>query len=131
MIPISLNFTSGIPIYVQLKEAIKTAIITGSYPQGAQLPTVRQMAVELRINANTVSRSYTELEREGVISSQQGRGTFVTLQRDINYQSLAKLEDMAARLFDEALQLGFSTEEVMAIFEHIKRTRATDTGKGY
>ena len=131
MIPISLNFTSGIPIYVQLKEAIKTAIITGSYPQGAQLPTVRQMAVELRINANTVSRSYTELEREGVISSQQGRGTFVTLHKDINYQSLAKLEDMAARLFDEALQLGFSTEEVMAIFEHIKRTRATDTGKGY
>lgn len=131
MIPIGLNYTSGVPIYVQVKEAIKNAIITGSYPQGAQLPTVRQVAVELRINANTVSRAYTELEREGVISSQQGRGTFVTLNKNIDYESLAKLEYMAETVFDQAMELGFNTDDVIAIFESIRRKRLAEAEKGY
>ncbi|MCX7781084.1 MAG: GntR family transcriptional regulator, partial [Negativicutes bacterium] len=75
MIVLNLDYTSGVPIYVQVKEALKNAIRSGTFAQGAQLPTVRQLAIQLKINANTVARAYTELERENVISSQQGRGT--------------------------------------------------------
>jgi len=65
MAPITLNYTNGIPIYVQIKEAYRNAVLTGAFAQGTQLPTVRQLAVQLKINANTVSRAYAELEREG------------------------------------------------------------------
>ena len=122
MVPINLNYTSGVPIYVQVKDAIKNAILTGAYPQGAQLPTVRQMAVELKINANTVSRAYTELEREGVLSSQQGRGTFVTLSKHIDYEKLAVLVDLARKLLKDAQTLGFSPHDVQAVLESVCRT---------
>ncbi len=75
--PFNINVDSRIPIYVQLKEAIKLAIATGKFPPGSQLPTVRQLAVQLKINANTVSRVYLELESEGVVATRQGKGTFV------------------------------------------------------
>lgn len=121
MLPITLDYTSGIPIYVQLKESIKNAIRAGAYSQGAQLPTVRQMAVQLKINANTVSRAYTELEREGVISSQQGRGTFVTLPQDIDYQKLAKLERMVEQLLRDARNIGFTADDVSAVLDNLRR----------
>ena len=109
MLPITLDHASGVPIYVQLKDAIYTAVRTGSFRQGTQLPTVRQLAVELRINANTVSRAYTELEREGVISSQQGRGTFVTLSKEIDFQKLAAINQMIDELLIPAEKIDFST----------------------
>ena len=117
MLPITLDHTSGIPIYVQLKEAINTAVRTGVFCQGAQLPTVRQMAVQLMINANTVSRAYAELEREGVISSQQGRGTFITLSKEINYYNLATMEQMVEELLAQAEKIGFDAEDVSAVLE--------------
>jgi GntR family transcriptional regulator len=121
MLPLTLDYTSGVPIYVQLKEAIKNAVRAGAYSQGAQLPTVRQMAVQLKINANTVSRAYTELEREGVISSQQGRGTFVTLPQDIDYRKLAELERMVEQLLKDAREIGFSADDVTAVLDNIRR----------
>ncbi|MHB1127723.1 MAG: GntR family transcriptional regulator [Bacillota bacterium] len=72
-----LDTHSGVPIYVQLKQQIKYAIAAGRYPPGSQLPTVRQLAVSLRVNVNTVSRVYSELEHEGVLATRQGKGTFV------------------------------------------------------
>ncbi len=123
VLQISLDYTSGVPIYIQLKEAINTAIRTGAFRQGAQLPTVRQMAVELKINANTVSRAYTELERDGVIASQQGRGTFVTLPREIDPGKLASLEQMIGELLRQAGEMGFSDEDVAAVLETAKRTK--------
>lgn len=121
MLPLTLDFASGVPIYVQLKEAIKNSIRTGAYSQGAQLPTVRQVAVQFKINANTVSRAYSELEREGVISSQQGRGTFVTLPEEFDYQKLVDLEHMVKRLLKEAKELGFTAEDVAAVLDNIRR----------
>lgn len=73
-----VNPRSGVPIYVQLKEQIKAAAAGGILPPGSQLPSVRDLAVSLTINPNTVVRAYTELEREGLLQSEQGRGTFVT-----------------------------------------------------
>ncbi len=121
LLQITLDYTSGVPIYIQLKEAINTAIRTGAFCQGAQLPTVRQMAVQLKINANTVSRAYIELEREGVIASQQGRGTFVTLSREIDRRKLASLEQMVGELLRKAGELGFTVEDVAAVLETTKR----------
>ncbi|SDF68342.1 transcriptional regulator, GntR family [Sporolituus thermophilus DSM 23256] len=129
MLPIKIDYTSGIPIYVQIKEAIQNAIRTGAYPQGAQLPTVRQLAVQLKINANTVSRAYTELEREGVISSQQGRGTFVTMPTDIDYAKLAQLEAKVVRLLEEAAALGFSAADVQAVLDNAVRQSTLLTRK--
>ncbi len=123
MLPINLDYTSGIPIYVQLKEALKNSVRTGTYSQGSQLPTVRQLAVELKINANTVSRAYAELEREGVLSTQQGRGTFVTLSQEIDYDKLAKLEKLTVRFWGDAQKLGFYDEDIQAMFESVRNKR--------
>src|SRR5438093_10587538 len=66
------------PLYAQLERSIRFAIATGKLGIGDQLPTVRQLAVDLRINANTVAKVYTELERNGVVETRRGVGTFVT-----------------------------------------------------
>lgn len=75
-----LDASSGIPLYLQLKQQIIQRIIQGDWPPGYQLPTVRQLAVDVRINVNTVSRVYQEVERDGYIRTQQGKGTFVLSQ---------------------------------------------------
>ena len=69
---------NGVPIYVQLREQILALIGRGVLKSGAQVPTMRQVAVALRIDLNTVQRAYAELERDGVLSKQRGVGTFVT-----------------------------------------------------
>src|SRR6266576_3719120 len=68
---------SPTPIYAQLDRSIRAAIATGALGAGVQLPTVRQLAVELSINANTVARVYAQLERDGILETQRGVGTFV------------------------------------------------------
>jgi GntR family transcriptional regulator len=65
------------PLYAQLERQILAAIATGHLPEGVQLPTVRQLAVDLRVNANTVARVYSQLERGGVLETRRGVGTFV------------------------------------------------------
>lgn len=77
MIEWQLDLQSGVPLYLQLKQRIIQRIIQGTWPPGHQLPTVRQMAVDVKINVNTVARVYNEVEREGYIRTQQGKGTFV------------------------------------------------------
>ncbi|MBP1764691.1 MAG: putative transcriptional regulator [Firmicutes bacterium] len=126
MLSISLNYTSGVPIYVQLKDAIKLAVKAGVYSQGAQLPTVRQLAVQLKINANTVSRAYAELEREGVLSTQQGRGTFITLPNEIDYEKLTRMEQLAEQLLADSAGMGFTIDDVLAVIENIRRTKMAD-----
>lgn len=72
-----LDASSGVPLYLQLKQQIIQRIIQGEWEPGHQLPTVRQLAVDVSINVNTVSRVYQEVERDGFIRTQQGKGTFV------------------------------------------------------
>ncbi|WP_371379358.1 GntR family transcriptional regulator [Sporomusa aerivorans] len=117
---LAIDPKSGVPLYVQIKEELKSLIVKGVYPPGAQLPTVRQLAVELRINSNTVARAYTEMERDGIISTQQGRGTFVcglpdTLEADAKEQQLNALLE---RLLGDAYSLGFQAQDV---FERLKQ----------
>ena len=74
---VRLDTSDPAPIYVQIDRAIRAAVATGRLSKGAQLPTVRQLAVALRVNANTVAKVYVTLEREGVLVTRRGVGTFI------------------------------------------------------
>ncbi|MBO0723971.1 MAG: GntR family transcriptional regulator [Blastocatellia bacterium] len=107
------------PIYAQLERAIRFAIATERLRVGEQLPTVRQLAVDLKINANTVARVYTELERVGILETRRGVGTFVRARQDGILMRASKqsrereLRAFADRILAEAHNLGFSLDEVV------------------
>src|SRR5947208_12340425 len=75
---VQIDARDATPIYAQLERALRAAIAAGRLRPGDQLPTVRQLAVDLRVNANTVARVYAELERAGVLETRRGVGSFVT-----------------------------------------------------
>lgn len=110
-----LDPKSGIPVYIQLKEGLKLLILQGIYPPGERLPTVRQMAIELRINSNTVARSYSELERDGIISTQQGRGTFVCSLPDSTDHEAKEIEfnKLLDTFLKDTLSLGFDKQYIL------------------
>src|SRR5439155_27074196 len=82
MAVVSIDAADRTPIYAQLDRGLRAAIATGRLQPGDQLPTVRQLAVELSINANTVARVYAELERDGVLETRRGVGSFVAATPD-------------------------------------------------
>ena len=104
------------PLYHQLERSIRFAIATGKLQAGDQLPTVRQLAVDLRINANTVAKVYAELERAGVVETRRGVGTFVSAppqtaaRKADRERELREIED---RFLDEAASLGYTPQEVI------------------
>jgi len=97
-----IDVSDPMPLYAQLDRAIRVAIATGRLRPGDKLPTVRQLAVDLRINANTVAKVYGELERAGVLETRRGVGTFIL---DVGRQaaSLADRERGLAGLADRFL----------------------------
>jgi GntR family transcriptional regulator len=107
---------SPTPIYAQLDRAIRAAIATGKIAPGFQLPTVRQMAVDLAVNANTVARVYAQLERDGILETQRGVGTFV---RDAPSPVAARahrereLRALIQRFIGDAALLGFTLPELI------------------
>jgi GntR family transcriptional regulator len=113
-----LNINAGdpMPLYAQLERAIKFAIATGKLRIGEQLPTVRQLAVQLKINANTVAKVYAELERTGIVETRRGVGTFIRVR---NIESITlhdrdrQFHQSVDRFLDEAISLGFSLDEVI------------------
>lgn len=106
---------SGVPIYRQIIEQVKFAVARGDLEAGERLPTVRQLAVDLSVNPNTVIRSYRELEIEGVVETQQGSGTFVGRERpgidDLERQRM--LNQILTELLARAASYGFSLEEIL------------------
>jgi GntR family transcriptional regulator len=125
--PFNIDARHPTPIYAQLERAIRFAIVTGRLSVGDQLPTVRQLAVDLRVNANTVAKVYAELERTGVVETRRGVGTFVRTS-DLPMSAGAtgrkgatererKLRGLAERFLADAHALGFSPEEML---EHLR-----------
>src|SRR5687768_3244476 len=110
-----LNRKSQLPLHVQLKSQLTHLVQVGQLAPGAQLPTVRQLAGFLRINRNTVAKVFAELAREGYLSSEPGRGTFVSQAQASVEKTAAKMRALSA-LVDEAIHkarhLGFSPEEL-------------------
>jgi GntR family transcriptional regulator len=117
---IQVDLESGVPIYIQLVDRIKQMVASGQLRPGQQLPTMRQLAADLRINYNTVGRAYALLSEDGVISTQQGRGTFVASrlsEEQIHRMRLDKLHSMLGQIVQEALVLGYSPREIEDVFE--------------
>ncbi len=122
---IQIDRKDGAPLYLQVKRQIEQKIRLGVWPKGTRLPTERELSRDLGLSRNTVSAAYRELEAEGVISSRQGRGTFVSeserlLQRDGTRERLVKAIDAC---LEETLTLGFSIDEFLSMAEQRARQK--------
>ena len=110
-----LDHSTGVPVYRQLIDQLQLAIAAGTLAGGRQLPTVRQVAVDLAINPNTVMRAYREMEIRGVLTTQQGLGTFVTPSsvKEDEAQRQLRLSRLAADCASRAGADGFSIRELI------------------
>ncbi len=112
---LQIDFRSGLPIYTQIVNQVQAQVAGGVLQPGDQLPTVRALAEDLRVNFNTVARAYRILDEARIISTQQGRGTYITeipppkVTEKLRRESL---EALTQRYISEAMRLGFSKEEI-------------------
>ena len=114
---VSINLRDRTPIYIQLERGLRAAIAAGRLRAGDQLPTVRQLAVDLRVNANTVARVYSELERAGVLETRRGVGSFVSATRAQarpRRERDRRLNAFVTRLLADAEAEGFTSDDVLA-----------------
>jgi len=116
---------SGVPYYRQIIEQVKFAISRGELSHGDRLPTMRQLAVDLSINLNTVIRAYKELEIEGILETQQGSGTFVSNQKpDIDkLERRRMLDQILTDLLARATSYGFTIHDVINGLKHRQEDR--------
>ena len=122
MIEFRLDPKSGIPFYRQIIDQIRYGILSGKLEVGEQLPTVRALAVELKVNLNTVSKAYRELEIQDVLETQQGTGTFIgSVSVEIPLEERKKkLTDICTEFFNIAASYGFSEEDLIEELKNIK-----------
>jgi GntR family transcriptional regulator len=116
---IIISNSKGIPIYEQIKNQIKEMILTSELKEGENLPSIRQLARDLRISVITTTRAYSELEQEGFIATMQGKGCFV-LPRDsdmVHEQYLRRVEDHLAAAIADAKIAGIGREEIYQLLE--------------
>ena len=114
-----IDFRSGLPIYVQIVEQIRKHIASGALKPGDQLPTVRQLAADLRVNFNTVARAYRILDDAGLISTQHGRGTYVweSLSAEKNQQIRSQnMQELAVQFIRDMVRMGYSLAEIDRVF---------------
>jgi GntR family transcriptional regulator len=112
---LQIDFRSGLPIYTQIANQVQSQIASGILNPGDQLPTVRALAEELRVNFNTVARAYRILDEVRIISTQQGRGTYITEIPPPNVSEKLRretLEALTQRYISEATRLEFSKSEI-------------------
>lgn len=112
---LQIDFRSGLPIYTQIVNQVQAQVASGVLQPGDQLPTVRALAEELRVNFNTIARAYRILDEERIISTQQGRGTYITeipppkVSEKLRRESL---EALTQRYISEAMRLEFTKSEI-------------------
>lgn len=108
------QFSNDAPIYTQLIQQVKVGIVTGAFPPGERLPSVRDMATEAGVNPNTMQRALAELERDGLVYSQRTAGRFVTEDNTMINQAKRSLAERHVKTFLEAmLRLGFQKDEII------------------
>ena len=113
---ISIDPGSGVPFYRQIIDQILLGIATGQLQPGARLPTVRQLATDLKVNTNTVSRAYRELEIREVVVTHRGTGTFIAAESEFAGDEAKRLEfveKFCDQVVTDAGKLGFSLQEVL------------------
>ena len=132
----AVNTDDPTPIYAQLDRSIRAAIAQGRLAAGDRLPTVRQLAVDLRVNANTVAKVYAELERSGVLATQRGVGTFVLTSPPTPTHTHPKaatarrererhLRPLTDRLLADAAAVGISLQEIVEYLQGFEMSRST------
>ncbi len=116
---ITLDFRSSHPIYLQIVEQVQAQINSGVLRPGDQLPTVRQLAADLRVNFNTVARAYRLLDEAGLISTQHGRGTYVWDGHDDGADRLQQqsLQELVRDFLRQAGRLGYSPDDIINVVQ--------------
>jgi len=130
---VSIDPRDPTPIYAQLERGLRAAIATGRVRPGDQLPTVREMAVDLRVNANTVARVYAELERAGVLETRRGVGSFVSAtpaQAHPPREHDRRLRSFVMRVLADADAAGLTIDEVIAALEEHQRAGSRRANRG-
>jgi GntR family transcriptional regulator len=116
---IYIDKNNPVPIYEQIKDQIRGLIQTGQIKAGNQLPTIRELSVELSVNVNTVALAYRDLTNRGMLISERGKGTFVTgnaTEEEMRSMRVEKLQTLIEILIKETDRLGYSREEVGRAF---------------
>lgn len=131
---LQIDFRSGLPIYTQIVNQVQALVASGVLQPGDQLPTVRALAEELRVNFNTVARAYRILDEARIISTQQGRGTYITeIPPPGVSEKLRKeaLKELTQRFIAEAMHLEFSKAEInQMVREQLKAWNEAGETKG-
>jgi len=122
MIEFQIDPKSGVPIYRQIIDQIRYGMMAGKLTVGEQLPTVRALAVQLKVNLNTVSKAYRELEIQNILETQQGTGTFIgSVVIDIPEKERGKkINNICTEFFNIARSYGFSVDEVIRALKEIE-----------
>lgn len=123
------QFSNEMPIYSQLVEQIKIGIVSGMFPPGERLPSVRDLATEVGVNPNTMQRAMTELERDGLVYSQRTAGRFVTEDHAVIQAAKRDLAQRHIHAFLAAmLRLGYRREEIISLLEQEHQEEGTNHG---
>ena len=117
--PIVIATGSAVPIYKQISDQVRLGTASGRLQPGEQLPSVRALAEELVVNVNTVARAYSDLLREGIVESRQGRGVFIAERRKIytRQETLRRLDAPLRALLSEAAALGITPDDLREIVD--------------
>ena len=124
--PLRLNPSSGIPLYLQLVEQVKHAIDSGAIQAGDQLPSVRQMAEDLLINPNTVAKAYRELEYEGIIELRHGAGAFIRDSMVARARLMQKAQTVVESAMDRLEAFDLAEDEIRRLVENELAMRRTN-----
>ena len=114
---IRLDYRDARPIYEQVRDGLRSLMVTGVLAAGEKLPSVRSLATELAINPNTIQRAYAELEAEGYIYSVAGRGSFVSAGDGKHLRRIAELTGRLAPVLEELKSLGYTREQLLVLWE--------------
>ena len=112
---ITINYNDPRPIYEKIKDALRRSMLGGALPAGSRLPSVRELAMSLSINPNTIQRAYRELEQEGCIVSIPGKGSFVSAENGAREARKNELMDELRRTAAELASLGLGRGEIAAM----------------
>ena len=123
-----LDSSSGVPFYRQIIDQVLLAVADGRLKAGTQLPTVRQLAVDLSVNLNTVAKAYREMEIRGIVQTQQGTGTFIAARSGAKSRERRKaLQDLVDRVIANGEALGIPMEDLVeALVERAEQARGRE-----
>ena len=126
---IHIDYKDSRPLYEQISNKLGELILHGVFEADSQLPSVRNLAIELAINPNTIQKAYADLERKGYIYSVKGKGNFVADTKKIQEEKKMDVMEKIKALFREALQLGISFEEIEETMKQLYETVPHEQGK--